>query len=80
MMNDKPQSKLENSLGKPLVDPVAQIKTDWTPMSVPGRENADGTETPTAWIAYNRATRESIRFVSFEAAKEFCFHPDNRRG
>ena len=63
---------------KPLVDPAAQDQTDWTPMSVPGRENADGTETPTAWFAYNRATRKSIRFTTFEAAAAFCFHPDNR--
>lgn len=53
--------------------------TDWTPMSVPGRENADGTETPTAWFAYNRATKKSVRFASFEEASDFCFHPDNRR-
>jgi hypothetical protein len=64
---------------KPLVDPVAQDQTDWTPMSVPGRDNEDGTETATAWFAYNRATRKSIRFASFEEASAFCFHPDNRR-
>ncbi len=65
--------------GKPLVDPVAQDQTDWTPMSVPGRDNADGTESPTAWFAYNRATRKSIRFSSFKEASAFCFHPENRR-
>jgi len=62
----------------PLVDPETQAKTDWVPMSVPGRENADGTETPTAWFAYNRSTRKSIPFDSFDDAKAFCFHPDNR--
>ena len=66
-------------LGKPLVDPEAQAKTDWTPMSVPGRENADGTETPTAWFAFNRATRQSERFTCLDEAKAFCFHPDNQR-
>ena len=64
---------------KPLVDPVAQDQTDWTPMSVPGSEDADGNETPTAWFAYNRATRKSVRFASFEEAAAFCFHPENRR-
>ena len=63
---------------KPLVDPVAQDQTDWTPMSVPGRDNADGTESPTAWFAYNRATRKSIRFSSLGEASAFCFHPENR--
>lgn len=66
-------------IGEPLVDREAQAKTDWVPMSVPGRENADGTETPTAWFAYNRATRQSIEFGSFEEARDFCFHPDNQR-
>ena len=66
-------------ISTPLVDPAAQDKTDWVPMSVPGRENADGTETPTAWFAYNRATRQSIEFGSFEQARDFCFHPDNQR-
>ena len=66
-------------ISTPLVDPEAQDKTDWVPMSVPGRENADGTETPTAWFAYNRATRQSIEFTSFDEAKVFCFHPDNQR-
>jgi hypothetical protein len=56
-----------------------QAKTVWTPMSVPGRENADGTETPTAWFAFNRATRQSIRFPDLDEAKAFCFHPENRR-
>jgi hypothetical protein len=46
---------------------------------VPGREDDDGTETPTAWFAFNRATRKSIRFASLDEAKAFCFHPDNRR-
>ena len=64
---------------KPLVDPVAQDKTDWTPMSVPGSENDDGTETPTAWFAFNRVTKKSIRFASFKEAAAFCFHPENRR-
>lgn len=77
MMDRKPQSKLENLLGKPLIDRSVQSKTEWTPISVTGRENTDGTETATAWFAYNRATRESIRFASFEAATKFCFHPDN---
>jgi len=36
--------------GKPLFDAEAQTMTDWTLMSVPGRENADGTESPTAWF------------------------------
>src|SRR4029079_16435849 len=44
----------------------SRSQTNWTPMSVPGRENADGTETPTTWFAYNRATRKSIRFGSLE--------------
>jgi hypothetical protein len=66
-------------ISTPLVDPEAQAKTDWVPMSVPGRENADGTETPTAWFAYNRATRQSIEFGSFDEVKAFCFHPDNQR-
>ena len=59
--------------------PSGQERTDWTPMSVPGNENEDGTESPTAWFAFNRATRKSIRFGSFEEAAAFCFHPDNRR-
>jgi hypothetical protein len=68
-----------SELGERLVDPALQAKTDWTPMSVPGRENADGTETPTAWFAFNRATRQSIRFPDLDEAKAFCFHPENRR-
>jgi hypothetical protein len=36
-------------------------------------------ETPTAWFAFNRATRKSVRFDSFEEAAAFCFHPENRR-
>lgn len=64
---------------KPLVDPAAQDQTDWTPMSVPGRDKADGTESPTAWFAYNRATRQSIRFETFDQAAAFSFHPENRR-
>jgi hypothetical protein len=60
-------------------DDAAQDLTDWTPMSVPGRENADGSETPTGWFAFNRATRKAIRFDSLEQAADFCFHPDNRR-
>jgi hypothetical protein len=66
-------------LGERLVDPALQAETDWTPMSVPGRENADGTETPTAWFAFNRATRKSVRFANLDEATAFCFHPDNRR-
>ena len=58
---------------------TAQNQTDWTPMSVPGRENADGTETPTVWFAFNRATRHSVRFSSHEEAVAFCLHPDNQR-
>jgi hypothetical protein len=73
------QQTARELLGEPLVDPVAQDKTDWTPMSVPGRENADGTETPTAWFAFKRATRQSVEFTSFEEAAAFCFHPDNQR-
>ena len=65
--------------GGPIIDPELQAKTDWTPISVPGRENADGTETQTAWFAHNRATKQSIEFGSFEEARDFCFHPDNRR-
>ena len=64
---------------KPLLDPVAQDQTDWTPMIVPGSENEDGTESPTAWFAYNRATRQSISFANFKEASAFCFHPENRR-
>ena len=64
---------------KPLVDPVAQDQTDWTPMSVPGSENEDGTESPTTWFAYNRATKKSIRFETLDQAAAFCFHPENRR-
>ena len=49
-------------------------------MSVSGREDENGVEeTPTTWFAYNRATRESIRFNSFAEAKAFCFHSENRR-
>ena len=66
-------------LGKRLVDPALQAKTDWTPMSVPGRENADGTATPTAWFAFNRATRQSVRFANLDEAKAFCLHPENQR-
>jgi len=73
------EREVEGLLGKPFVDPVDQDQTDWTPMSVPSRENADGTETPTSWFAYNRTTHESVRFAGFDEAKEFCFHPDNRR-
>ena len=64
---------------KPLVDPALQDQTAWTPMSVPGRENADGTESPTSWFAYNRETRKSIRFETFDQAAAFCFHPENWR-
>jgi hypothetical protein len=71
--------ELFDLLGKPLVDPVAQDKTDWTPMSVPGSENEDGTESPTSWFAFNRETRQSVEFASFKQAAAFCFHPDNRR-
>ena len=81
-MNRKQKDRIEkllDHLGKPLVDPVAQDKTDWVPMSVPGSELEDGTETPTSWFAYNRATRQSIRFASFAEAKAFSFHPDNQR-
>ena len=78
-MNRRMKRKIEQLLGKPLVNPAAQDQTDWTPMSVPGRENNDGTETPTTWFAYNRATRKSIRCASFEEASAVCFHPDNRR-
>jgi hypothetical protein len=78
-VNRKFNRTINNLLGKPLVDPVAQGKTAWTPMSVPGRENSDGTETPTAWFAYHRATRECVEFTSYEEAAAFCFHPDNRR-
>jgi hypothetical protein len=56
-----------------------RAQTDWTPMSVPGRGNADGTESPTTWFAYNRVTKKNIRFASFEEASTFCFHPENRR-
>ena len=66
-------------LGERLVDPALQAKTDWTPMSVPGSESADGTETPTAWFAFNRTTRQSVRFANLEEAKAFCFHPENQR-
>jgi len=59
--------------------PPSAAQTDWTPMSVPGRENADGTQSPTAWFAYNRASKKSIRFETFEEAAGFCFHPENRR-
>ena len=65
--------------GQPLIDPEAQAKTDWSPISVPGRENADGTETKTAWFAHNKATKQSVEFGSFEEAREFCLHPDNAR-
>jgi hypothetical protein len=64
---------------RPLIDPVGQDQTDWTPISVPGRENADSAETPTTWFAYNRATKKNIRFETFEQASAFCFHPENRR-
>jgi hypothetical protein len=47
-MNRKRKRKIHDLLDKPIVDPAAQGKTDWTPLSVPGRENGDGTETPTA--------------------------------
>jgi len=66
-------------LGERLVDQAIQAKTDWTPMSVPGRDNADGTATPTAWFAFNRATRQSMPFETFKQAAAFCQHPDNRR-
>ena len=78
-MNRKLRREIEKLFGKPLVDPDAQDKTDWTPMCVPGDEDANGIETPAAWFAYNRATRQSIKFASFAAASQFCFHPDNRR-
>jgi len=72
-------TRKRDPLGEPLVDPDSQSKTDWTPISVPGRENADGTETPTAWFAYNKATKQSIEFGSFEEARDYCLHPDNIR-
>ncbi len=64
---------------KSIFGPDSQSQTDWTPMSVPGRENTDGTQSPTTWFAYNRATRKSIRFASLKEAAAFCSHPDNRR-
>jgi hypothetical protein len=78
-MNRKLQKEIEKLLGKPLDNQVFQDETDWTPLSVPGRDNTDGTETPTSWFAFNRTTHESVRFASFDEAKEFCFHLDNRR-
>ena len=41
-------SRKRELLGEPIIDPQAQAKTDWTPVRVPGRENADESETPTA--------------------------------
>jgi len=78
-MNRNPKRTIENLLGKPMIDSSAQGKTDWTPICIPGRENADGTETPAHWFAYNRSTRKSIRFANLDEAKAFCFHPENRR-
>jgi hypothetical protein len=78
-VNHDLKRKIEKLLGKPLIDPAAQAASNWTPVSVPGRENADGTETPTTWFAYNRARRTSIRFGSFDEATAFCVHPDNQR-
>jgi hypothetical protein len=78
-MKRKRKRQIEERLDRSPFHPAAQELTDWTPMSVPGRENADGTETPTSWFAFNRATRKSIRFGSLEEAAAFCFHPDNRR-
>ena len=65
--------------GKPHIDLQAQAKTDWTPVSVPGNEKAHGPGTQVAWFAYNKATKQSIEFASFEEARDFCFHPDNYR-
>jgi hypothetical protein len=62
-----------------VVDPEAQAATDWTPLSVPRNERGHGPETQVAWFAYNRATKQSIEFGSFEEATSFCLHPDNRR-
>jgi hypothetical protein len=38
-----------------------------------------GPETQVAWFAFNRTTKQSIEFGSFEEARDFCFHPDNSR-
>jgi hypothetical protein len=65
--------------GTPHIDPQTQARTDWTPVRVPGYEKGYGAETQFAWFAYNRATKQSIEFGSFEEAREFCFHPDTRR-
>jgi len=78
-MNRNLKRKVDELLGKPIADPVARGLTDWTPTSVPGRENADGTESPTTWFAFNRATRQSVKFASFNEASAFCRHPDNLR-
>ena len=78
-MKRKRKRDIEQRLDQSPLRPAAQKLTDWTPMCVPRRENADGTETPATWFAYNRATTKSIRFASLDEAAAFCFHPENRR-
>jgi len=62
-----------------IIDPDTQAKTDWTPISVPGNGKGHGPGTQVAWFAYNKVTKQSIKFGSFEEARDFCFHPDNER-
>jgi hypothetical protein len=51
-------------------------KTDWVTISIPGREEDDN---DVGWFAFNRKTRESIRFSSSAEAERFVQHPDNRK-
>jgi hypothetical protein len=52
-------------------------KTDWVTISIPPREQDENVQA--AWFAFNRKTRESIRFSSSAEAERFVRHPDNRK-
>jgi hypothetical protein len=52
-------------------------KTDWVTISIPRREQDENAHV--AWFAFNRKTRESIRFSSRKEAEQFVQHPDNQR-
>src|SRR4051794_22015975 len=51
-------------------------QTDSVTISIPGREDDDH---DVAWFAFNRKTRENIRFSSSADAERFVQHPDNRK-
>jgi hypothetical protein len=63
---------------------TTERKSDWTLVSVPGREDEHGNyETPTAWFAYNLTRRgqkdAAIEFATRREAVAFINHPENQR-